>query len=448
MNEKVMNEESIEKILLRFGIPAIVGFLISAVYNFTDAIFVGGLGTSAVGALAVAFPISLISIGIGLILGSGAASCISRLLGEGNIEEANILSAVGFWGSLFLGIISIIPCLIFLEKILRFFGATDTILPFAKSYMYIFIPASISNILNIALNHLARAEGANKISMNTLLIGAILNIILAPVFIYTFHMGISGAAIATAISQILSTALLLKFFYSNKSEIKISFKYFKPSKQVLFEIVKIGTPNFVVNILSGVAIGLINSSAIPYGDLAVAAMGIVNRIFAIGSYTILGFSKGFQPIAGYYYGAKRYDHLKKSLSVSMKWSFYFCLILAIVEILFASPIVSIFTNKSDVIRIGTRTLMAYSIIFPGFGFQTIYIGLFIALGKGKESFILSLGRQGIFLIPFVLILPQLIGLNGVIYSQPIADLLTILLTVYFSFKFKKDVMIWNNVSSL
>lgn len=442
MNEKVMNEESVYKILLRFGIPAIVGFLITAVYNFADAIFVGRLGTSAMGALSVAFPISMIMIGIGLILGSGAASFVSRLIGEGNIHEANIMSSIAFWGSTFLGILAIIPGLFFLSGILSFFGATDTIMPFAKAYMVIFLPGSVFNVINIALNHLARAEGANKTSMNTLLIGAVLNIILDPVFIYTFHMGIGGAAIATVISQILSTILLLRFFYSKTSMIKISFRYFKPSKQILLSIIKIGFPNLVVQILSGVSMGLINSSAILYGDAAVAAMGIVNRIFAIGSYIIMGFSKGFQPIAGYHYGAKKYERLNVFIRTSLNLTFIFCFILAIIEIIYAKPIVSIFTKESDVIRIGTYALRAYSIVFPAFGFQTIYIGIFIALGRGRESLSLSLGRQGIFLIPLVLILPGLIGLNGVIYSQPLADLFTILLTLYYSLMLKREMLTW------
>ena len=205
-------------------------------------------------------------------------------------------------------------------------------------------------------------------------------------------------------------------------------------------MVKIGAPNLVVQLLSGVSMGLINSAAFPYGDGAVAAMGITNRIFAIGSYIILGFSKGFQPVAGYYYGAKKYDRLKESVRVALKWTFIFSFGLEILEILFAAPIVSIFTNETKVIEIGVQALKAYSIVFPAFGFQTIYMGLFIALGKGKEGLILSLGRQGIFLIPIILILPKLVGLNGVIYSQPIADMFTALLTIFFYINFKKELL--------
>lgn len=447
MNERIriMSEESIPTALLKFGIPAIITFLITAVYNFVDAIFVGGLGTSAIGALAVAFPISMISIGIGLILGSGAASYISRLLGEGQLKQSNIAASIAFFGSLILGIIAIIPSLFFLKPILIFFGATETILPFAKDYMYIFIPGSIFVIINIVLNHLVRAEGAAKISMNSVLIGAILNIILDPIFIYTFDWGIKGAAIATAISQMVTTILLVSFFYSAKSNVKISIRYFILSKKILFEIIKIGTPNLVTQILSGVSMGLINSAAFPYGDAAVASMGIVNRIFAIGSYAVLGFSKGFQPIAGYNYGCKKYDRLNKSIHVSIKWTTYFCFILSIIQIIFAKPIVLLFTNESKVLDIGIQALKAYSLMFPFFGFQMIYMGLFLALGKGREGLLLSLARQGAFLIPIALILPQMIGLNGVIFSQPIADLLTVLLTILFYIKLKKDLLAMESI---
>ena len=443
MNEKMMNQESVSKILIKFGIPAIIGFLITAVYNFVDAIFVGGVGTSAMGALSVAFPISMLAIGVGLVLGSGAASFVSRLLGAGDISKANEMSAIAFWGSVFLGLLAIIPCMIFLDQILRFFGASESILPYAREYMIYFIPGSIFSIVNIALNHLARAEGANKVSMNTLLIGALVNCVLDPIFIYPLQLGISGAAIATVLSQMLSTILLLRFFYSSKSLIKISFRYFKLSRNEIAEIIKIGLPNLIVQIFSGVSIGMINSAALPYGDAAVAAMGIVNRIFAIGSYVVLGFSKGFQPVAGYYYGAKNYGRLKKILRTALIWTSVFCVVLSIIEILFANPIVSIFSNEAEVLMIGSKALRAYSIVFFAFGFQTIFIGLFISLGKSRESLILSLGRQGIFLIPAILILPNIIGLNGVIVSQPISDLLTVLLTFYVSLKIKKELNEWN-----
>jgi putative MATE family efflux protein len=441
MDEKIriMSEEKISRVLLKFGIPAIIGLLITAIYNFVDAIFVGGLGTSAMGAAAIAFPISMVIVGLGLTLGSGAASYISRLLGEKDIELGNRTASTAFFWSIILGIIVIVPSLIFLQPLLRSFGATDTILPFAKDYGYIFIAGSIFSVVNITMNNIVRAEGAAKISMKALMVGAILNIILDPIFIYSFGLGIKGAAIATVISQVVSMILLLAFFSSDKSSIKISTKYFTLSKEIMLEILKIGMPNLVFQILSSASMGLINSAAVPYGDAAVAAMGIVNRIFAIGSYVVFGFSKGFQPIAGYSYGAKKYSRLKELINISLRWTSVFCFGLAVIQIIFASPIVSIFSDDPLVLKIGSRALRAYSIMFPFFGFQVIYMTLFLALGKAREGGILSLGRQGIFLIPTVLILPRIVGLDGVLFSQAIADFFTTLLTVVFSFKINDKI---------
>lgn len=444
MNKKIriMSEENIPTALLKLGIPAIVGLLITAVYNFVDAIFVGGLGTSAMGAASIAFPIMMVIMGIGMAMGGGAASYISRLLGEKDKQQANKTAAISFFGSIILGVIVIIPALIFLEPLLKSFGATETILPFAKDYASIFVSGSIFNVINITMNNLARAEGAAKVSMKALLVGAILNIILDPIFIYTFNLGIKGAAIATVISQIVSSILLLRFFQSDKNSIKISIRYFSLSRKIWFEIIKIGTPNLVFQILTSISMGLINTAAVPYGDAAVAAMGIVNRIFAIGSYIIFGFSKGFQPIAGYNYGAKKYSRLKDSINISLRWTTWCCVVLAVIQIIFARPIVSIFTNDPKVIDIGTKAVRAYSIMFPFFGFQIIYMTLFLALGKAREGGVLSLGRQGIFLIPTVLILSRIIGLNGVIFSQAIADFLTMLLTLFLSIKLNKKLRLF------
>ncbi|MBN1468462.1 MAG: MATE family efflux transporter [Fusobacteriaceae bacterium] len=439
MNEKIriMRDEKISSALLKFGVPSIVGFLITAVYNFVDALFVGKLGTNAMGAASVVFPIAMIMIGIGLLFGSGAASYISRFLGKGEIKEASRIALIAILGSIVLGVIIIVLLLVFLIPVLKFLGATENILPYAKDYGYIFIIGSIFNILNLVLNHIARSEGAAKASMVSLIVGAVLNIGLDPLFIYTFNWGIKGAAIATLVSQVVSTILLLIFFNGKTSVIELSIKNINFSKKILFEMIKIGIPYCIAQLLAGLSMGLINSSAAPYGDAAVAAVGIANRIFAIGTYIIIGFSKGFQPIAGYNYGAKKYDRLKESISIAIKWATCVCVVLAILQIVFSKIIVSVFTNEIKVLDIGIRTLRAYSLVFPLFGFQVICMELFLTLGKAKEGFLLSLGRQGIFLIPTILILPKILGLNGVIFSQPIADLLTVLLTVLVSIKLKK-----------
>lgn len=439
MNEKIkiMRDDDIPSALIKFGIPSIIGFLVTAVYNFVDAIFVGGLGTSAMGAAAVAFPISLIMIGIGLLFGSGAASLISRLLGEKAFKKASNIASVSICCSLIIGILVIVLFMLNLKPLLYFFGATDEIYPFAKDYVVIFIFSCLFSVLNIGLNHIARSEGAAKVSMNALLVGAVLNIILDPLLIYSFHLGIQGAAIATFASQVVSTLLLLRFFMSEKSTLSLSFKQLDFSMKNLVEILSIGFPYCIAQLLAGTSMGLINSAAAGYGEAAVAAVGIANRVFALGVYAMIGFSKGFQPIAGYNYGARNYDRLNQSVKTSIKWTTIFCIFLALIQIVFSKSIIAIFTEDALVTQIGIQTLIAYALIFPLFGYYIINTTLFLAVGRAREGFVLSIGRQGIFLIPIILILPSFLGLSGVILAQPIAEILSIIMTFIYSKRIKK-----------
>lgn len=439
MNDKIriMRDENISTALLKFGIPAIIGFLVTAVYNFVDALFVSKLGTNAIGATSVVFPISLVMIGVGLLLGSGAAAHISIALGRNKINEASKSASTALWGIILLGSVVIVSIITFFVPIMQLFGATKTIMPYAKDYGYTFVWASIFSIINIVLNHIARAEGAAKLSMRALMLGAFLNIVLDPIFIYLLDYGVFGAAVATLISQLISTIWLLSYFKSKKSIVTISLKNVSFANNIFTEMLKVGTPYSIAQLLAGLSMGLINSAAAPYGDAAVAAVGIANRIFAVGIYAMIGFSKGYQPIAGYNYGAKNYPRLDQATSLAIKWTTYGGIILALLQIIFAKSIISIFTNDSDVIAVGIKTLISYSAVLPLFGYQVIYLTLFLALEKAGSGFVLSTGRQGIFLIPTILFIPNILGLDGVIYSQPIADILTVILTFIYSLKMKK-----------
>ncbi len=433
-----MRDEKVSSALLKFGIPSIIGFLVTAIFNFVDAIYVGGLGTSAIGAASVLFPFSLIMIGLGLLLGSGAAANISILLGKEDLKKVNQSASTALFGSIIIGIVVIAVSLIAFVPIMRFFGATENILPYAKQYGYPIIAGSIFSILNIVLNHIARSEGAAKLSMRILVLGAVLNTILDPLFIYTFHWGIKGAAIATIISQGISTLLLLYYFYSEKSAINISIYNVSTSHEILGNMIKIGIPYSVAQLLAGTSMGLINTAAAPYGDAAVAAVGIANRVFSLGIYAMIGFSKGYQPIAGYNFGANNQTRLKAVTITAVKWATCFCVALTIVQLVFAKPIISLFTHDEVVINWGIKTLDAYSYALPLFGFQIIYMTLFLAIGRAKDGFVLSLGRQGIFLIPVILFLPKISGINGVMFAQPIADVLTTALTLMYGSRFAKQ----------
>lgn len=436
---KLMAEEKIPKVLLKFGAPVIIGMLVTAFYNVIDAMFVGGLGTSAIGAVSIAFPISMFLIGLGLTFGSGASSYISRLLGQGDIKQANRTASTAFFSSLFIGILTIIIILSFLDKVLLSFGATTTILPYAHDFSSIFIAGSILSIINVTMNNIAISEGAAKISMTAMIAGAIVNVILEPLFIYIVGWGIKGAAIANVVAQSVTTFLYLQYFLDNKSYVKIAFQYLVFDKEIYSQILKVGIPLLIYQLLTSASMGLTNAAASNFGDVAVAAMGIVTRVFAIVTYVVFGYSKGFQPLAGFNYGARKINRLKEAVSVSLKWTTWFCGISALLIIIFSNSIVALFSNDSAVIVIGSKALIANSILFISFGFQTIYISLFLALGKAKEGGVLSMGRQGIFFIPVIFILPSIIGIDGVIYTQLIADLLTTLLTAILAVSLKKEI---------
>jgi putative MATE family efflux protein len=446
---EIMRDGPIPKTLLKLGVPTMVGMLISALYNVVDAYFVSGLGTSEVGAVSIVFPISQIIIGIAMTFGSGAASYISRLLGMGDDEKANKTASTALFTSLAVGIAAIMISLIFLNPLLRGLGATDTILPHARAYAVIFIAGSLLNIFNVTMNNLVTAEGATKLTMGAMLIGGVINCVLDPIFIYPLKFGVAGAAIATVISQAATSVLYLWFIFRKKGVLRISPKFFKPNKTIFAEIFKVGIPTLVFQILSSTAMGLTNTASSNYGDSAVAAMGVVTRILALGSYVVFGYMKGFQPFAGYNYGAKQYDRLKKSISVSLIWSTCFCITIGFLLFFLAPKILSAFSqNDVAMIEIGNKALRVNSIMFAFFGFQMVYASVFLALGKGREGSILSISRQGIFFIPIILLLPFLLKLNGVIYAQPIADILTLLLTSFFVMKINKELKGLENLATV
>lgn len=436
---KMMGEEKIQSVLFKLALPAIIGLLVNAIYNIVDTIFVGKLGTSAIGAASVAFPLFLLIGAFGLTFGIGSASYISRLLGQGNKVESDKTASTAFITSLVFGVVFTFVGLYFLEPILRLFGATDTIMPYAKDYSRILVFGSIFTMINMTMNNLLRAEGSAKFSMIALSTGALINIILDPIFIFTFDMGIVGASTATVLAQIISSIMLLSYFLSGKSYIKISLKYFTFSKKIYSEMMKIGIPTFIRQSLSSIAMGLINSAAMPYGDAAVASMGVTLRVFSLGMMVIFGYSQGFQPVAGFNYGAKKFDRLNESIKISLKWTTIFTTIVAIISMIFAESIITMFSTDPKVIEIGSRNLRAISLLFPLFGFQNVYATLFQALGRGIEAGILSLSRQGIFLIPAILILPRIFDLSGVIFSQPFADLCTIIVTSILAVKITKEL---------
>ena len=437
---ELLGSTSIPKALLAMGIPTMIGMLVNAFYNLVDAYFVGGLGESQMGAISVVYPLGQVVVGLGLLFGNGAASYISRLLGRGDKENANKVASTALYSSISVGAVIIIISMMFLHPILKLLGATDSILPFAATYASIYIVSCIFNVFNVTMNNIVTSEGAAETTMCALLTGAVLNIALDPLFIYVFDLGVAGAAIATAISQVVSTCVYLTYIFRKKSVFHFRVKDCTYTKETMSEIFKIGIPTLVFQILTSVSISLINNAAGDYGDSAIAGMGVVTRLISMGSLSVFGFIKGFQPIAGYSYGAKKFDRLREAIKTSILWSTAFCVIFGVILVLFPTSIVSQFTKgDAEMIRIGAASLRANGISIMLFGFYTVYSSLFLALGKGREGFILGACRQGICFIPIILLLPMVWGLNGIMYAQPIADVLSAVITIFMAIPLHKKL---------
>lgn len=437
---ELLRSAPVPKALLAMGIPIMIGMLINALYNLVDAYFVGGLGESQMGAISVVFPLGQVVVGLGLMFGNGAASYLSRLLGSGKNEAANKVASTALYGSVLIGAGLIVGASIFLEPILTMLGATETIMSYAVTYARIYVLSSIFNVFNVTMNNIASSEGAAKTTMCALLLGAVLNIGLDPVFIYTLDMGVAGAAIATAISQFVSTLVYLTYVFRKKSAFTFSIREFAPTKQMMAEILKIGVPTLTFQVLTSVSIALINRAASNYGDAVIAGMGAVTRVTSTGTLVVFGFLKGFQPIAGFSYGAKKFDRLKEAIRRSTIWSTIFCVITGLFMAIFSTQIISAFTDgNAEMISVGASSLRANGISFILFGFYTVYSSLLLALGKGAAGFFLGACRQGICFVPVILLLPALCGLNGILYAQPIADAVSAIITVLMAIRLHREL---------
>ena len=437
---ELLGSAPIPKALMALGVPIMIGMLINALYNLVDAYFVGGLGESPMGAISIVFPLGQVVVGLGLMFGNGAASYLSRLLGRGDRETANKVASTALYSSVIIGAIIIIFATIFIQPILALLGATETIMPYALTYARIYVISCIFNVFNVTMNNVVASEGAAKTTMCALLLGAVLNIGLDPIFIYGLDMGVAGAAIATAISQFVSTLVYLIYAIRKKSAFSFSFKDFKPTKQIYTEVLKIGVPTLTFQLLTSLSIALINRAANGYGDAVIAGMGAVTRVTSMGTLVVFGFLKGFQPIAGFSYGAKKFDRLREAIKTSILWSTIFCVVVGLLMALFSTQVISQFANGNvDMIAVREKSLMANGFSFFLFGFYTVYSSLFLALGKGTAGFILGACRQGICFVPVILILPVIWGMNGILYAQPIADVISAIITVFMALHLRREL---------
>ena len=426
---KYLTEEKIPTLVLNMAVPSIISMLITSFYNMADTFFVGQIGTTAPAAVGVIFPLMSIIQALGFTFGHGSGNYISRKLGQGEVEDAKKMAATGFVSALIAGAIFGLVGLIFLDGLVGILGATPTIAPYARQYaMYILIgtPFMASSLV---LNNQLRFQGSAFFGIIGMGVGAVLNIALDPLFIFVLDMGVSGAALATILSQIVSFCLLLRGC-TRGGNIAISLKNFSPSWARYKEIARGGTPSLFRQGLGSVATICLNFAAGIYGDAAIAGMSIVTRVLQFANSAIIGLGQGFQPVCGFNYGAKLYGRVRKAFWFTVSLAFCVLLIGSIVGIAFAPQIIAIFRKEDlEVIKIGALSLRLQCIFLPLSAFVVGSNMMLQTIGKPVKASISAAARTGLFFVPAILILPQFFGLLGVQMSQAVADLCSFVLCV-------------------
>lgn len=436
-----MTKEPVEKLITSLAVPTILSMLITTLYNMADTYFVGQLqNTSATGGVGVIMPLMAIIQAFGFFFGHGSGNFLSRSLGSGNKDEAEKMASTGFFCALICGLLITVIGTLFLDSIVWLLGATETIFPYAEAYMRIIVFGAPFMMASLVLNNQLRFQGSATYAMVGIMSGGVLNMILDPIFIFGFEMGIAGAALATTVSQAIGFLILL--FMSRRGEnIRIKLSNFKPSAYFLKEMFGGGLPSLLRQGLNSVAVVALNTMARPFGDAAIAAMSIVSRITMFAVSTTIGFGQGFQPVCGFNYGAKLYDRVIKSFWFSVKVSFCFLTVMAIGAFLFAPQLVSLFhsdPNDTSVIAIGATALRAQAIALPLMSWVFMSNMMLQTIKRTLPASFLAMSRQGLFFIPAVLILPHFLDLFGIQIAQSVADVIAVLCAVPIQIKVLKE----------
>ena len=423
-------------LLFKFSVPAMVAMVVNALYNVVGIIFVGkAVGSLAIAALSIVLPFQLIMMAIGLMIGIGSSSIISRAIGMGNNNAAVSALGNGIIIGLILDAIFIIFGFVFLDKILTFFGASANVLPYARDYTRIILLGLVFITFSISCADIMRAEGNPRYGMYAMIIGAACNIALDPVFIFALRLGVKGAAIATLISQFISSVFIIIYFMSKKSIFHFNLAMFKVKFQVIKEILSIGIPSFIRQTAGGVIILIVNKVLVFYGsDLYIAIMGVGLRLLSLIQMPLLGITQGFSTIVGFNYGAKLFERVKKVLKITIIWTVIIAGVGFIVLMVLPSQIIHWFSNDREFISKGVFPLRAVIIFLPLVGIQMLGGGFFQAIGKALPALVITISRQILFLIPAVLVLPMFFGVDGVWLSVPLADFLSIVITGIWLFK--------------
>jgi putative MATE family efflux protein len=429
---RLMTETPVEGLVCQLAGPSIMIMLISSLYNMADTFFVSSLGTSVVAAVGVVLPLMAIIQALGFLFGQGSGNYISRELGAQHIEMASKMAATGFFSALILGEVFSILGLVFSAPLALVLGATPTILPYAREYMRFILIGAPWMAGSLVLNNQLRFQGSSFFGMIGMLSGAILNMILDPIFIFVLGLGIRGASAATMISQAVGCIVLL-VGCSRKGNIAIHPRNFAPSLSHYYEMFRGGFPSLLRQSLASIMTILINHFAAAYGDAAIAAISIVNRVCMFANSSVMGFGQGFQPVCGFNYGARRYDRVKKAFWFCVRLVSSILLVVSALLAVFAPQIIAIF-RKDDpaVLAIGALSLRWQCIALPFTGWVILCNMMMQTMGKSLYASILALARQGLFLLPALLIFVPLWGLLGIQVSQPVATIVSFFFSMPFA----------------
>ena len=437
-----MTETPVHKLITSLAIPTIIIMLVTAIYNIADTFFVAKLGTSASGAVGIVFSLMAIIQAIGFTLGMGSGSLISRLLGAKKNEKANEMASTGFFTAIIFGVLLALFGIINLDALMKALGSSDSILPLAKNYAkYILIAAPVM-CASFVLNNILRSEGKARFAMVGIASGSIINIFLDPILIFKFDMGISGAAIATMVSQMISFLILLSSVLIGLTISKLSIKYMSKKFSTYCLIIKTGLPSFTRQGLASISTVLLNLCAVGYGDAAVAALSIFSKIFMFIFSAVIGFGQGFQPVVGYNYGAEKYDRVRESCFFTIKVGMIIMSFCAVIGFIFAPQIINLFiADDLEVINIGTSCLRAQCIAMPIIPICTVCNMTFQMIGRSWTATLLSSTRQGLCFIPILFIGNAIFGLRGIEFTQALSDIASCIIAIPFGISFLKDIRI-------
>ena len=441
--QELLAKESIGKLLLKYSVPAIIGMIVNALYNVVDRIFIGnipGVGSLAITGVGVTMPITTIILGFAMLVGVGATTTISIKLGQGRKEEAAKVIGNAISLAVILSLILTIVGLVFGDVILTKFGASDETLYYAKAYIYIILLGTVFNMVVFSLNNTIRGDGNPKLAATIMVIGCVTNIILDAVFIFIFNMGIQGAAIATVISQLVTAVIGLGYYISGKSNLKFDKLSLKLDKQITLKILSIGAAPFAMQIAASLVQVIANNVLKEYGtDLAIGAMATISSVSLMCLMPIFGINQGAQPIIGFNYGAKQEERAQKAFKLSAIVATIILVIAFIAVQVFPEAIIGVFNKDPQFMDISVKGMRIYLLMLPIVGISITGSNYIQSIGEAKTAMFLSLLRQVILLVPFIIILPRTfgLGLDGVWIAQPVSDVLTTAVTIFILVKSMK-----------